>query len=64
MTLINVFLFYYYRMKREVDSSLVERGVAERVRLTKGYDHKRDELMKQHEHVREALIQHRTEVCI
>lgn len=51
-------------MKREVDSSLVERGVAERVRLTKGYDHKRDELMKQHEHVREALIQHRTEVCI
>lgn len=49
-------------MKREVDSSLVERGVAERVRLTKGYDHKRDELIKQHEHVREALNQHRTDV--
>lgn len=51
-------------MKREVDSSLVERGVAERVKLTKGYDHKRDELIKQHEYVRLALNQHRTDVSL
>ena len=43
------------RMKREVDSTLVEKGVAERVRLTASYERRRDELQKQHESVRTSL---------
>lgn len=43
------------RMKREVDSTLVEKGVAERVRLTASYERRRDELQKQHELVRTSL---------
>lgn len=54
---------FFFRMKREVDSSLVERGVSERVRLTKNYENKREELVKQHEIVRAALSEHRAEVC-
>ncbi|XP_067622681.1 1-phosphatidylinositol 4,5-bisphosphate phosphodiesterase classes I and II isoform X4 [Eurosta solidaginis] len=48
------------RMKREVASSVVERGVAERVRLKQTYDKRTDELQKQHETVRNALADHRT----
>ncbi|XP_065085060.1 1-phosphatidylinositol 4,5-bisphosphate phosphodiesterase classes I and II isoform X2 [Ochlerotatus camptorhynchus] len=47
------------RMKREVDSTLVEKGVAERVRLTKTYERKRDELQRQHEAVKQGLEDHR-----
>lgn len=43
------------RMKREVDSTLVEKGVAERVRLTASYERRRDELQKQHESVRATM---------
>lgn len=43
------------RMKREVDSTLVEKGVAERVRLTASYERRRDELQKQHDSVRATL---------
>ena len=43
------------RMKREVDSTLVEKGVAERVRLTASYERRRDELQKQHELMRATL---------
>lgn len=50
------------RMKREVASSLVERGVAERVRLTQAYEKKRTELQKQHDAVRTALQDHKTKV--
>lgn len=49
-------------MKREVASSLVERGVSERVRLTQGYEKKRDELQRQHELVRTALAEHKAKV--
>lgn len=49
-------------MKREVASSLVERGVTERVRLSKAYENKRDELLKQHELVKTALNDHRSKV--
>lgn len=49
-------------MKREVASSVVDRGVTERVRLTKAYENKRDELTKQHDLVRTALSDHRTKV--
>ncbi|XP_036222649.2 1-phosphatidylinositol 4,5-bisphosphate phosphodiesterase classes I and II isoform X2 [Bactrocera oleae] len=47
------------RMKREVASSVVERGVAERVRLKQTYDKRTDDLQKQHEFVRNALTEHR-----
>ncbi|XP_037908044.1 1-phosphatidylinositol 4,5-bisphosphate phosphodiesterase classes I and II [Hermetia illucens] len=47
------------RMKREVASSVVERGVAERVRLKQAYDKKTEELQRQHDLVRAALTEHR-----
>lgn len=43
------------RMKREVDSTLVEKGVAERVRLTASYERRRDDLQKQHDSVKTSL---------
>lgn len=43
------------RMKREVDSTLVEKGVAERVRLTASYERRGIELQKQHDTVRTTL---------
>lgn len=49
-------------MKREVASSLVERGVAERVRLTQAYEKKRTNLQKQHDNVKAALTEHRNKV--
>lgn len=49
-------------MKREVASSVVERGVAERVRLKQTYDKRTDELQKQHDAVRNALADHRMKV--
>lgn len=50
------------RVKREVASAVVERGVAERVKLAENYEIKRDELQKQHEAVLLALSDHRTKV--
>lgn len=49
-------------MKREVDSTLVEKGVAERVRLTQLYEKRRDELQRQHESVKTALEENKTKV--
>lgn len=49
-------------MKREVASSLVERGVAERVRLTQAYEKKRTDLQKQHDAVKAALSEHKNKV--
>jgi len=51
-------------MKREVASSVVERGVAERVRLKQTFDRRTDELQKQHDSVRNALADHRSKVYI
>ena len=51
------------RMKREVASSLVERGVAERVRLTQAYEKKKAELQKQHDYVKNQLNDHKEKVC-
>ncbi|XP_017131605.1 1-phosphatidylinositol 4,5-bisphosphate phosphodiesterase classes I and II isoform X1 [Drosophila elegans] len=48
------------RMKREVASSVVERGVAERVRLKQTFERRTDELQKQHDSVRNALTEHRS----
>lgn len=50
------------RMKREVATSLVERGVAERVRLTQAYEKKRTELQKHHDAVKAALADHKAKV--
>lgn len=50
------------RMKREVASSLVGRGVTERVRLTQAFEKRRDELQRQHDAVRNALAEHRAKV--
>ncbi|XP_055591839.1 1-phosphatidylinositol 4,5-bisphosphate phosphodiesterase classes I and II isoform X2 [Uranotaenia lowii] len=47
------------RMKREVDSTLVEKGVAERVRLTATFERKRDDLQRQHDQVKHGLEEHR-----
>lgn len=49
-------------MKREVDSTLVEKGVAERVRLSQLYEKRRDELQRQHESVKAALEEHKANV--
>lgn len=51
-----------YRMKREVASSLVERGVAERVRLTQAFENKKTELQKQHDVVKSQLNEHKEKV--
>lgn len=50
------------RMKREVDSTLVEKGVSERVRLTANYERRRDELQKQHDAVKSSLKEQRDKV--
>lgn len=55
-------LYIFFRMKREVASALVERGVTERVRLAQAYEKKRDELQKQHDYVRNALSEHKAKV--
>lgn len=44
---------YVYRIKREVSSSMVEKGVNERVRLAQIYEKKTEELEKQHEEIRQ-----------
>lgn len=49
-------------MKREVASSLVERGVAERVRLTHAYEKKKTDLQKQHDIVKTQLNDHKEKV--
>lgn len=41
---------------------MVERGVAERVRLKQTYDKRTDDLQKQHESVKNALTEHRNKV--
>lgn len=52
------------RMKREVDSTLVEKGVAERVRLTASYERRRIDLDKQHDSVRSSLNDQKEKVSI
>ncbi len=50
------------RMKREVDSTLVEKGVAERVRLTTSHDKRKDELQKQHDAVKNSLSDQKAKI--
>ena len=50
------------RMKREVASTVVEKGVAERVRLTANFEKRKDELQKQHDSVQATLKEQREKV--
>lgn len=50
------------RMKREVDSTLVEKGVAERFRLTETYEKRREKLQKQHDSVKNAFSEQKSKV--
>lgn len=51
-------------MKREVRSSVVERGVAERSRLMNVYEQRTEDLRKQHELVRNSFAEHKATVDI
>lgn len=46
-------IIYFDRIKREVSSCMVEKGVNERVRLAQIYEKKTEELEKQHEEIRQ-----------
>ncbi|RZF39598.1 hypothetical protein LSTR_LSTR001119 [Laodelphax striatellus] len=48
------------RMKREVASTIVEKGVHERMRLTQIYEKKREELERQHQEVRNQFEEERS----
>ncbi|XP_031845633.1 phospholipase C at 21C isoform X1 [Nomia melanderi] len=50
------------RMKREVAKSTVEKGVNECTRLTKIYEKRKTELVRQHEEVRQRLDEERTKM--
>lgn len=50
------------RVKREVATAVVDRGVSERERLGHAYENKRDELQRQHDAVRNALTESRAKV--
>lgn len=52
------------RMKREVASSLVERGVSERLRLAQAFEKRRENLQRQHDLVKATLQDHRSRVSV
>ncbi|XP_049826197.1 1-phosphatidylinositol 4,5-bisphosphate phosphodiesterase classes I and II-like isoform X2 [Aethina tumida] len=49
----------FTRVKREAVTAVVGRGVSEREKLDQLFENRRDELLKQHEMVKEALSEHR-----
>jgi phosphatidylinositol phospholipase C beta len=50
------------RMKREVASTVVEKGVAERVRLTASYEKRKTDLQKKHDDIRATLHEQKEKV--
>lgn len=50
------------RVKREVATAVVDRGVTERERLGQAYENKKDELQRQHEAVKNALSESKAKV--
>lgn len=52
------------RVKREVASAVVDRGVTEREKLGQAFEHRRDELQRQHEAVRNSLMEQRAKVTL
>lgn len=53
----------FTRVKREAVTAVVGRGVSEREKLDQLFENRRDELLKQHEMVKEALSEHRAKVA-
>lgn len=49
-------------MKREVASTIVERGVAERMRLRENFEKRNEKLQQEHELIRKALMEHKARV--
>lgn len=54
----------FNRIKREVSSSMVEKGVNERVRLAQIYEKKTEELEKQHEEIRQSFNDLKNQVSV
>ncbi|KAF5302269.1 hypothetical protein FQA39_LY10308 [Lamprigera yunnana] len=52
------------RVKREVASAVVDRGVTERERLGQTFETRKEELIRQHEAVRSALTEHKTKAKV
>lgn len=49
-------------MKREVASTIVERGVAERMRLKENFENENEKLQQEHDLIRKALMEHKQKV--
>ncbi|KAL0266975.1 UNVERIFIED_CONTAM: hypothetical protein PYX00_009371 [Menopon gallinae] len=45
------------RIKREVDSAMIEKGVHERVRLKELYERRKEDLERQHEQVKKSVLE-------
>lgn len=52
----------FTRVKREAVTAVVGRGVSEREKLGEIFDNRREELQRQHESVRDALMEQRAKV--
>lgn len=50
------------QVKREVAHAVVGRGVSEREKLEQIFEHRREELQRQHEAVKDALAEYRAKV--
>lgn len=55
-------MHFIYRIKREVNTSMIERGVKERLNLRKLYEKKREELISQYDELREQLEEEKMKV--
>ena len=52
----------FTQVKREAMSAVVGRGVSEREKLGQIFEHRREDLQRQHEAVRDALTEQREKV--
>lgn len=52
----------FTRVKREAVTAVVEKGVFEREKLAQIFKNRKEELQRQHECVRDALMEHRAKV--
>lgn len=52
------------QVKREVAHAVVGRGVSEREKLEQIFEHRREELQRQHEAVKDALAEYRAKVKV
>ncbi|CAG9858633.1 unnamed protein product [Phyllotreta striolata] len=49
----------FTRVKREAVTAVVERGVSEREKLSQLYENRKEDLQRQHEHVKDLLLEQR-----